>query len=404
MRTLPSIALIASQALALAIALAAPAAGLQLPEDPGPHPVGFRSVSFSHPLAGNSTVTADIHYPALTSGTNAAPDPASGPYPLVLFSHGFFAPPSFYSVLTSHLAGHGFVVLSVSTEAGFIQDVQDQAQDGQALLHWADERSADASHFLHEMAADGPWGAMGHSNGCAAISYSMPWEPRLEVAVLLEGNWFSDLPIATFEGVMASVGATEDSVTPMNGNARVYFEQATSARRALFPRVVGGGHNGSLDFPFGANSLSHAEQNRLHRRLAVALFASELRGDQDQLWHVLGSGADGEPLEADARCADPLLWTRASTTGTLTLGMAGLPGDSGWMAWAIAPQALATSLSGPGLSGTLQFQGTLDGTGLVELTTAGSIGAATGTLVTARGLRATSGTRVPTRIARLRMP
>lgn len=404
MRTLPSLALIATQALALAIALAAPAAGLQLPEDPGAHAVGFRSVSFSHPLSGNSTVTADIHYPALASGTNAAPDPARGPYPLVLFSHGYFAPPSFYSDLTSHLASHGYVVLSVATEAGFFQDVQDQSQDGRALLHWADERSADPNHFLHQMAADGPWGAMGHSNGCAAIGYSLPSEPRIEVLTLLEGNWFSDVPIATFEGVMASVGATEDSVTPMNSNARVYFEQATSARRALFPRVVGGGHNGSLDFPFGVNSLSHAEQNRLHRRLAVVLFESELRGDQDQLWYALGSGADGEPLEADARCADPLLWARGSTTGTLTLGMAGMPGDSGLMAWAIAPRALATSLTGPGLSGVLQFQGTLDGTGLVELTSAGSIGAAAGTLVTARGLRATNGTRVPTRIARLRMP
>ncbi|MBL6721955.1 MAG: hypothetical protein ISQ08_11160 [Planctomycetes bacterium] len=388
--------------LTCALGAVAPSAA-QLPEDPGPHAVGFRSVTFSHPLAGNSTVTADIHYPALSAGTNAAADPASGPYPLVLFSHGFFAPPSFYSGLTSHLASHGFVVLSVSTETGFVQDLQDQAQDGQALLHWADERSADPSHFLFGMAAPGAWGAMGHSNGCAAIGYSMPWEPRIEVAVLMEGNWFNDLPIASFEGALISVGATEDGVTPMNANARNYFEQADGARRALFPRVVGGGHNGSLNFPVGANSLSHAEQNRLHRRLAVVLFQAELRGDEDQHLFVLGSGAAGEPLEADARCKQPLLWTSASPSGELTLGLAGLPADEALLAWTLAPAAQATSLSGFGLSGTAQFQGPLPASGLIEVTTAGPIGAA-GTRVTARGLRTQGGDRAPTRVARLRLP
>ncbi len=388
--------------LACALSAVAPSTA-QLPEDPGPHAVGFRSVSFSHPLAGNSTVTADIHYPALSAGTNAAADPAGGPYPLVLFSHGFFAPPSFYSGLTSHLASHGFVVLSVSTETGFIQDLQDQAQDGQALLHWADERGADPSHFLFGMAAPGAWGAMGHSNGCAAIGYSMPWEPRIEVAVLMEGNWFNDLPIASFEGALISVGATEDGVTPMDANARNYFEQADGAREEGPPRVVGGGHNGSLNFPVGANSLSHAEQNRLHRRLAVALFQAELRGDEDQHLFVLGSGAAGEPLEADARCEQPLLWTSASPSGELTLGLAGLPGDEALLAWTLAPAAQATSLSGFGLSGTPQFQGLLPASGLMEVTTAGPIGAA-GARVTARGLRAQAGDRALTRVARLRLP
>ena len=73
--------------------LCASSSSAQAPEDRGPHPVGVRDVSFSHPLSGNSTVGAVIYYPALSSGQNASPDTAAGPYPLVTFLHGWFARP-----------------------------------------------------------------------------------------------------------------------------------------------------------------------------------------------------------------------------------------------------------------------------------------------------------------------
>ena len=44
--------------------------------------------------------------------SEAAPNMADGPYPLVVFSHGFASSPSYYTYLLEHLASYGFVILA----------------------------------------------------------------------------------------------------------------------------------------------------------------------------------------------------------------------------------------------------------------------------------------------------
>src|SRR5262245_59492662 len=63
--------------------------------------------SFKNPEFGASP--AVVHGHAL-AGQPADPD--GGPYPVVVFSHGFSANAVWYSHLPEHLASHGFVVVA----------------------------------------------------------------------------------------------------------------------------------------------------------------------------------------------------------------------------------------------------------------------------------------------------
>jgi predicted dienelactone hydrolase len=106
----------------------------------GPFPVGYRSLisgeGSTHPLA------VSLWYPALNptgareavryevpfkdttwsptlppviyghARLNAAVDDAQGPYPLVIFSHGFGLSAAGYSATAEHYASHGFIVLA----------------------------------------------------------------------------------------------------------------------------------------------------------------------------------------------------------------------------------------------------------------------------------------------------
>lgn len=96
---------------------------------PGPHAVGYRwtELRYTDPLGAERAIHVATWYPtAATSGapakylvgsitdddTFADADPASGSFPLIVFSHGHQAWPEVSSFLMEHLASHGAVVVA----------------------------------------------------------------------------------------------------------------------------------------------------------------------------------------------------------------------------------------------------------------------------------------------------
>ncbi|HJP02425.1 MAG TPA: hypothetical protein QF764_11715 [Planctomycetota bacterium] len=347
----------------------------QLPEDPGPHPVGIESVDFSHPLAANNNVSARIHYPALTDGFGAPPDAAGGPYPVVIFIHGWFAPPAFYRKILDHVASYGFLVLGVGTEIGLTMNIPNAAHDAHALLYWAEEQGQDSSSFLHGMPADGPWTAWGHSYGGAAIFHMLEYEDRIDLIALMEGFHF-DLPaIALFEGPMMSLGSSHDNIAPPHNNSRVFYDEAVSAERRVYPEIVGGGHNGSLDFPFGIDPMPHSEQHRLHRRYLGGFLRAERLGEENVYLHLFGSGHDGEPMTMEAVYWRPALWIDVASNAPtmLTAGLVGVPGERSVLAWSTALNPVQGPAGGFGIDlrfGEAFHKQSFGPSGLFETTTA----------------------------------
>ena len=350
----------------LALCLLTWSFGAQVPEDMGPYPVGVRSVSFQHPLSSATTVTADIYYPALSAGNNAPPDQGGGPYPFSSFLHGYFAPPSFYSDLIRHMASHGFVVAAVSTQTGFFQSIIAEAHDAHALMHWCDDRNQVSGHFLEGMLLPGPWSAVGHSNGVAAIFELLAWEPRVKTVAATEGNWFSLPTVGQFQGSFLSVGSSEDSLAPYGSNARRYYNEASNARRRVWALIEGGGHNGSLDFATAFNSLPHATQNRLHRRLITGFLRAELSGEEDLYYHLVGDGISAEPVAREGDCMRPVLWTRpaAFPPNGQRLGVMGRPMDALSLFYVEGGSSMWSPVGTTGGGGRLLHQSILPGTGV----------------------------------------
>ena len=326
--------------------LCASSSSAQAPEDPGPHPVGVRDVSFSHPLSGNSTVGAVIYYPALSSGQNASPDTAAGPYPLVTFLHGWFAPPEWYSELSAHVASWGFVVAATQTESGLFQDITRQAKDSHALLHWVDAQGADPSSFFHALPGPGAWGAYGHSNGAAGSLELAGFEPRIEVLGLLEPRYYgvSAAVNANFQGDLLVIAGDFDLVNPPSLNAEKYFDEAAATARKSWFLIEGAGHNGALDFPVEIDPLGHGTQHRLHRRAVGGFLRAEFAGAESSYMWLHGAGTAGEPIDHDASCSDPPLWAASppAPAGALAIGVAAQTGELALVAWSLAPAALPT--------------------------------------------------------------
>ncbi|MDP6761985.1 MAG: hypothetical protein QF903_09885 [Planctomycetota bacterium] len=355
-------------------ALAAPASA-QLPEDPGPHPVGIESVDFSHPLAANSNVSARIHYPALDDGFGAPPDTANGPYPVVVFIHGWFAPPAFYRKLLDHVASYGFLVLGVGTEIGMVMRVEHVAHDAHALLYWAEEQGTDSDSFLYGMPAGGAWAAWGHSLGGAAIFHMLEYEDRVDVVALMEGKHVDVPTIATFDGTLMSLSSSHDNVAPPHNNSRVFYDEAVSAERRAFPEIVGGGHNGGLDFPFEIDPLPHFQQHRLHRRYLGGFLRAERLGEEDVYLQLFGAGSDDEPMTLEGEYSRPALWIGigADQPHLLTTGVLGMPAERAVFAWSSRLNPGQGLDGGFGIDlgrGDVFLKREVGGSGLVETTMA----------------------------------
>ena len=337
---------------------AAPAAGQDYGA-PGPHPVGWRDTSFEHP---SGTIYARVYYPALAPDQDAAPDTASGPYPLHGFMHGWGRTPEDYDVVCSHLAGWGWVVASVLTDP-FVGP-QTKALDLQALLHWTEEQSSSAGHWLQDLLCPGcDWSVSGHSLGGAAAQYLVGAEPRVRTLVAFQGIFSgSGTPLAhlaAFDGSVYYLAGDADQVALWDDQGLGYFHAASSARRTAFALVPGMDHGGPLD------ELAATASHGVNRSVLAAFCASEQKGDENAWYDVAGGGLEADVLSSRTRCSDSSLWAIENPTapGQLVIGQAAEPGELvfQWVSLAPAPFPIATVFGDFGLD-PLAFFPLLDAT------------------------------------------
>jgi len=337
--------------LVFALLLLPPLAAQEI-EDPGPFPVGWRDVTFLDTVFGRGTIDGRIFYPAQSAGKDAPADPASGPYPLVAFEHGFTDTPSDYKMLSKHVASWGFVVASIGTETGLSATMQVEALDTRSLLHWVDDQSATPGTWLAGMAAPGDWAASGHSMGGGSLMYLIAAEPRVRLIVPLEpyrgpllgGSAGGEANLAAFDGRAFFVAGEVDGVVPPFTKVHVYFEEAGLAPRDLFYLVLGGGHSGSTDSPPTNEPLSAPEQQRVHRLVVAGVLRAESLGEEDLFYDLLGEGLLADPLSFESDSEDPPFWAQESALqpGTLAEGLAGGPGDRALLAWSLVPASKPT--------------------------------------------------------------
>src|SRR4051794_30433372 len=117
-----------------------------------------------------------------------------GPFPVVLFSHGYAAYPTLYAFLLTHLASWGFVVVAPDhEERGLVAAVTQcvkPADDAKVLLAARDlavQQSNDPTSILHGTIDATKVATVGHSAGASAAVRTAQ-DPTVATFVALDGG------------------------------------------------------------------------------------------------------------------------------------------------------------------------------------------------------------------------
>jgi predicted dienelactone hydrolase len=251
--------------------------------DPGPFPVGVRTLEFvdqarmNVQATGPRPVTVEIWYPSTSEavtgveryvanlfGFDVARTPtyrdvgrANGPFPIVIFSHGN-AGIRFQSIfLASHLASHGYIVVSPDHHGNTFLDIGAGIVDAQSAVN----RPLDMRFVLDEMLAHNATpddffrgaidpariGMSGHSFGgyttfaLAAGTYA---DTRIGAFLpLAPAVLFDD---AFFQSITAPIliqGGSLDVTTPFDSQQLAPYEQLMSGANVVgLAEILGAGH------------------------------------------------------------------------------------------------------------------------------------------------------------------
>ncbi|MFN8025473.1 MAG: hypothetical protein U0W40_03660 [Acidimicrobiia bacterium] len=151
----------------------------------------------SRPTAANGTCA---ELPSRALPTTVYHPTTGGPYPLVVFAHGFSATPAGYDRLLRHWASAGYVVaaptfpLSGGTSpcGPVAGDVVNQPEDMSFVITsvLGDAKSADSP--LHGLVDGQHVGAAGHSNGgittYGLVGNTKLRDPRIDAAIIMAGT------------------------------------------------------------------------------------------------------------------------------------------------------------------------------------------------------------------------
>jgi len=140
-----------------------------------------------------SIVPADIDPHYTTDAYRDIKASTKGPFPIVLFSHGYAGYPTLYAFLTTHLASWGFIVVAPDhNERGLLAALTQcvkPADDAAVLLAARDlvvAQSNDPTALLHNTADPTKVATVGHSAGAAAAMTAAN-DPSVATFVALDG-------------------------------------------------------------------------------------------------------------------------------------------------------------------------------------------------------------------------
>jgi len=236
---------------------------------------------------------------------NARPDRTGGPYPLVVFSHGYALSPIVYSTLVEHYASQGYVVLAPEHNESFDgsltefwKELIDRPVDIRRAIDYAEQLTKSGGPLAGLIDMD-KIAVVGHSYGgytalaaggarfdfaayktrCAALTADDPlnffcapipnesdmamragldevpsglWpsfgDPRVKAVISMAGDsyLFDKRGLAELKVPVLAMGGTMDEGTPYTWGAKPTYDDASSENKALitFP---GAGHFLFLD-------------------------------------------------------------------------------------------------------------------------------------------------------------
>jgi len=220
-----------------------------------------------------------------------------GPFPVVVFSHGWIATPEVYLPVLTRLAEHGYLAvapaypLSNGAAPGgpITRDVVNQPADASFVLDQVIAASRDESHWLSGLVDEDRVAAGGHSlGGFTTLGFfnSCCTDDRVDAAFPVAGSMAS-FPGEWFEGTdtpILLVHGDQDELVPYSRSADAYA-QANAPK--YFLTLLGGKH---ADFALNAEG----RQFDITMDVILAFLDGYLRDDTaaleeiDELGNVAG--------------------------------------------------------------------------------------------------------------------
>jgi dienelactone hydrolase len=206
-----------------------------------------------------------------------------GPWPLIVFAHGFNTNPNFYDGLVAPIAAAGYVVAAPEFPASGSDfpgapsqaDIPNQPGDLSVVVTAMLDANATGGGELTGRIDASRIGATGHSDGGTTVAAlalnSATVDGRIRATAVLAGaRW--PIPNGVWGafngGPVLVVNGDADTVNWIGNGDSVY---AAAAPPKAFVQAVGGGHLG----PF----INESPQGAATRASIIAFFDRELRGD-----------------------------------------------------------------------------------------------------------------------------
>jgi predicted dienelactone hydrolase len=269
------------------------------PATVGPFTVGIERLTLTRESTADATpreLQTWAWYPAegpTGTASEGAPPVDSGPFPLVIFSHGSGGLPENHSFLTEHLASWGFVVVAPPHPGNTVRDCV--ACDFQNIAASAQERPGDVAFMLEELvrlseAGAEPLGRLidpertaiaGHSFGGWTSLYVAPGGAFDASVAMAPGLPDTLVPAASsVRTPVLLIAGSKDEIVEKAGVDRLY--EALAAATPVHYVVLPEGHHLSFnDQCLGCtDALSEARGHELINRYTTAFLKVHVTGDQ----------------------------------------------------------------------------------------------------------------------------
>lgn len=304
------IALPATQAGGAApVSRAAPAAPQSPPFAVGERVVTFvdrsRSVRFPGRAPQPRRLVTVIRYPAVGAPSRsggdlrgAAPDRAAGPFPLLIFGHGFAVTPRIYAPLLRAWARAGYVVAAPIFPLGNENapggpnesDLVNQPRDMSVVITRMLARDRDAGSMFHGLIAVREVAVAGQSDGgdtALAVAADRHFvDRRVRAAVILsgmeipgEGGYDFGRASGVRSPPLLATQGTADTINPP-GATSAFFEVAPKPKYLL--QLLGASHLGPYT--------DEQPQLGIVERVTVAFLNRYLKGDRAALRRMTDAG------------------------------------------------------------------------------------------------------------------